>query len=183
MLKTVLSIMLTIWMLSPDATTGATLLEREVPCVEVFDPQDLIGEDAVRYVFNNSEFVAQTEFIVAQCKFESYNFQSNLYLKDHNFVGMGVAYKRPQNRIGTNRKGEHGRPTAVYATDYDCALDLLSWYQHHGNYFCESYTPDEFVTKLKEKRYFGAKHSIYLNGVKRWMDDKPDKAYWLDEIS
>jgi hypothetical protein len=155
----------------------------EIPCEYIFDPTTLVGEAAIRYVFENSEFKNQTEFIVAQCKFESYNFRSNLYMRDRNFVGMGIAYSRNQIRIGINKNGEHGRPTAIYQSDYDCAIDLLDWYRYHGEYFLDACNPTQFVTKLKEKRYFGVRTSHYLNGVNRWMQDKEAKAEWLDEIS
>jgi hypothetical protein len=151
-----------------------------VSCVDTFDPEDLQGEQVIRYVFSNSEFAHLTDLVVAQCKFESYGFASSLYKSTRNFSGMGIAYKRNQLRSGINPKGEYGRPTAIYRSDYQAALDLLDWYTFHGTYFCGEVTSNEFVRKLKRKRYFGIYYSRYLGGVNRYLEDKEDLAPWLE---
>jgi len=181
MTKILFTFLLIVGSINPASTGKGAFLEKAPPCI--INTESLVGEEAVRYVFDRSEFSGITDFVVAQAKFESYNFRSGLYIKNHNFVGMGVSYKRPQNRIGINRQGERGRPTAIYASDYDCAMDLLSWYRLHGSHFCEVDSPELFVSKLKIKNYFGAPEKVYLKGVKRWLSEQEAKAYWIDDIS
>jgi hypothetical protein len=154
------------------------VVKQPEPIVEQIDPTSLRGVEAVVYVFKDTEYRHLLRYIVAQCQFESYGFSSRLYQKDRNFTGMGVAYKREQPRSGINKSGEHGRPTAIFASDYDCAMDLLAWYRQHEE-FKKPMTLPEYTMELRKKAYFMCSVDHYQRGIERWMAGEKELAEWL----
>ena len=110
--------------------------------------------DEILYNYLTTMRVPHAEIIVAQAHLESQDFNSNLFKRQNNFLGMKI----PRQRISTpgQGKGEY----KDYATWQECTTDYIFWMHHHQahklnrdeyfNLLGKIYAEDpEYVEKLK----------------------------------
>jgi len=101
------------------------------------------------------------KLITAQAAFETGNFTSPIYLFQNNPWGM----KYPKSRDTTATAEARGH--AVYSTLESAVQDYWLYY----TYFKYPWTwqsVDDFVTALKEKKYFESPLDNYIKGVKKY---------------
>jgi len=79
--------------------------------------------------------------ILAQCKLESNNYKSSLFLSNNNLVGMKVSSQRTSFNIG-DRNGYQ-----KYDNWYQCLNDYVLWGMTH-NY--DKFTESEYITYLNK---------------------------------
>ena len=110
--------------------------------------------DKILYEYLVSMRAPHPKIIVAQAKLESNNFQSDLFKRQKNFLGMKYSHKRVTTANGT--KGEY----KTYNTWQESAIDYLFWMfsrnvdklsnEEYLRYLGKVYAEDpQYVTKLK----------------------------------
>lgn len=110
--------------------------------------------DEILYNYLKTMRVPHADIIVAQAHLESQDFNSNLFKRQNNFLGMKI----PRQRISTTGQGKGEYKD--YANWQECTTDYIFWMHHHqahklnrGEYFNllgKIYAEDpEYVEKLK----------------------------------
>ncbi len=111
--------------------------------------------------------VAHWRVVLAQAIVESgWNFDSYLFRRTNNFIGMRIPYARESTRVGSF-KGY-----SVYATWQDCVKDIKLWQEHNW----AGGTEEEYIALMhkiwsESPRYYSAVHSV----IKR-IDNMPGIA-------
>lgn len=83
--------------------------------------------------------VAHWKVVLAQAIVETgWEFDSPLFLKTNNFIGMRVPSSRPSRRIG-----EH-KGYSAYATWQDCVADVKLWQDH----FWKGGSREQYIAKI-----------------------------------
>lgn len=102
--------------------------------------------------------------IVAQAKFESGNFTSDIFWENNNPYGMKCPKKRKTLCLGTNRG--HG----VFNSVKEATIDYL-YYMEALNIPFEEKDVRKYVYLLKRKNYFEADVRHYYKGVKYYYEN------------
>ncbi len=119
-----------------------------------------------RFIIYMSPYRLLADNIFAQSKFETANFTSNIFLKYNNMFGMTHASHRYQLGSAATESPDGGyyqrySSTTTSLRDYLIYLDYVNF----PNYRMSS---EEFVTILKNKRYFTANLDLYIKGVNHY---------------
>ena len=110
--------------------------------------------DEILYNYLKTMRVPHADIIVAQAHLESQDFNSNLFKRQNNFLGMKI----PSQRISTTGQGKGEYKD--YANWQECTTDYIFWMHHHQahklnrneyfNLLSKIYAEDpEYVEKLK----------------------------------
>lgn len=99
--------------------------------------------DEILYNYLKTMRVPHADIIVAQALLESQDFNSALFKRQNNFLGMKI----PRQRISTTGQGKGEYKD--YANWQECATDYIFWMQHHQAH------------KLKRDEYFKLLGKIY----------------------
>ena len=110
--------------------------------------------DEILYDYLKTMRVPHADIIVAQAFLESQDFNSNLFKRQNNFLGMKI----PRQRISTTGQGKGEYKD--YANWQECTTDYIFWMHHHQahklnrdeyfNLLGKIYAEDpEYVEKLK----------------------------------
>jgi uncharacterized FlgJ-related protein len=102
------------------------------------------------------------QIILAQAKFESGNFTSDIFWENNNPYGMKCPKKRKTLCIGTNRN--HG----VFNSVKEATIDYV-YYMEALNIPFDEKNVKKYVYLLKQKRYFEAEVNHYYKGVKYYI--------------
>lgn len=109
-------------------------------------------------------------FAVAQAKFESANFSSNVFKKNLNPIGYKY-YSGSLWQIGSGVKSPEGDSYAKFASVGDAARELADWIKRRRSDFMNVDSLAEYVSMMKKNGYFGDHESIYFSGVASYYDD------------
>jgi len=106
-------------------------------------------------------------YLIAQAKLESGNFESNIYRRENNPLGMTHARKRDQ--LGRASSIIHeGNPIQHYRNDTQGFRDMFLWYDY-GNFPTRVDSAKEYVRQLKKRKYFSLNESEYLKGLESYL--------------
>lgn len=102
------------------------------------------------------------QYVTAQAAFETGNFTSRIFYENNNLFGMKLAKKRE-----TTAKGEN-RGHAVYDNIKDSIQDFVLYYKAFG-YPANFKTIRDYITAIKQKKYFASDLEDYLSGVHHYL--------------
>lgn len=109
------------------------------------------------------------KLITAQATHETGNFKSNVFLKTNNAFGMKVPRVRktifilqPSDIV---RKSEGATAYAQYSDLKNSVFDLINWLQYNKCDFSQIKNTSDYANFLKQKGFYGAEISEYLNGL------------------
>lgn len=106
------------------------------------------------------------KMIISQAAFETGNFTSNIFNKNHNLFGMKLPKVR--NTTATGERFGH----AIFDSDYDSIKDYRLYWLNFS--YPEQFASlREFIERLKSKGYFEADLEHYIKGVEYY-----NKLYW-----
>ena len=119
-----------------------------------YDSIDNPISDEILYNYLKTMRVPHADIIVAQAHLESQDFNSNLFKRQNNFLGMKI----PRQRISTTGQGKGEYKD--YANWQECTTDYIFWMHHYQahklnrdeyfNLLGKIYAEDpEYVKKLK----------------------------------
>jgi len=103
------------------------------------------------------------KFLIAQSKFETANYTSNIFRENNNLFGMKLPKSRSTTATGENRGH------ATFKNTRDSVIDMTKWLNMYRSQAQRITTLSEYVTFLKSKRYFEDSITNYLNGLTRWL--------------
>jgi len=114
------------------------------------------------------------EYLIAQAKLESGNFDSNIYRKTNNPLAMGHATKRKQLGDPTpsgifEGDGRSRLSIQKYRNDTQGFRDMFLWLEY-GNFPTSVNSAKDYVRELKKRRYFGLNESEYLAGLNSYLN-------------
>ena len=99
-------------------------------------------------------------------------WNSPVYLRLNNGFGMIQPRRRATLSTGPGSAqpgSEGGAPYATYRNIEDSAKDLVLWLNYNRVKWDTINSPDQYISYIKQKGYFGAPESSYLKGVKAWI--------------
>ena len=99
--------------------------------------------DEILYNYLKTMRVPHADIIVAQAHLESQNFNSALFKRQNNFLGMKI----PSQRISTTGQGKGEYKD--YSNWQECTTDYIFWMHHHQAH------------KLNREEYFNLLGKIY----------------------
>lgn len=132
------------------------------------------------------------DWATAQAAFETGGFKSNVAKRDNNFSGIKYINKPYQKKATKGVKSNDGGYYAHFPSWQDWAMDFYRILHLGGDRSpANATTLDDYVSRLKANRYFGASEKAYKAGLVKYMSDKkvstelvtapnPVKNWWSD---
>jgi uncharacterized FlgJ-related protein len=146
---------------------AALPLAGELPKKPESPPTLLSPEERVIQVLYDSGFSTRmVKIILAQASLESGGFKSKLSRTHNNVFGMRHPSKRPTTSLGGLARAEGRNGYASYASIEDSVRDYILYYRFIN---APDTTTKEYVTFLKQKRYYESDEKLYLKLVEKWI--------------
>lgn len=117
---------------------------------------DSLINDTIVYDYLIEIRAKHPRVILAQCKLESCNYTSDIFLKNKNLVGMKTSSRRTSFNSGS--KGGYQR----YDTWRQCLNDYVLWGMTHGY---DKMSQDEYITYLNKIYAEDNSYAIKLNKI------------------
>lgn len=123
-----------------------------------------------KYTIEQSQLLAN--LMVAQSKFESNNYTSNVYKKNNNAFGYtyysGSAYQLGKGTSNTAENLSYGR----YVKVSDSAREVGDWICRRHSSFVNVKTVAEYAHVMKVNAYYTGNESNYAAGMKLYYNEK-----------
>jgi hypothetical protein len=107
-------------------------------------------------------------FMVQQAKFESNDYQSDVFKDCNNSYGYKYVGQSLSN--GPCNGSPEGDAYAGYNSVKDSAREIARWIKRREDQFKDVNTSDEYSAVLKKNGYFGDNLANYQKGLKRYSD-------------
>ncbi len=102
--------------------------------------------------------IETAKYAVAVSAFETADWTSNIYRKNHNLFGMKLPKVRRTTAVGENLNHATYVNNINSALDFICYLRALDYPRHYNDLY-------EFVLNMKSKGYFEVDFNHYYAGV------------------
>jgi hypothetical protein len=102
-------------------------------------------------------------YVIAQAKFETANFTSDLFKRANNAFGMRIPFVRNSKNVGSDNG------YSVYNSQGQCLSDFFLYLDAVNINDFKPSTIEGYTFFLKEKGYFDASLAGYTNGLKSYM--------------
>lgn len=112
-------------------------------------------------IWLTSRYKALRPYVIAQSKFETGNYQSDLFKRANNAFGMRVPSQRESLRIGEDNN------YSVYDNVGDSLQDLILYFEA-ANFPLSVADVDDYAYQLEIRGYYTAPYEQYLKGLKSY---------------
>lgn len=123
---------------------------------------------------------ALSQYIVAQAKHETGNFQSRFFTQGNNAFGYSFVSGAKWQLPAPGPIADNGQAIAQYSTVQNSVHELTDWIkrrQREGKFpanLNEITSPENYAWYLKQSGYYGAPLATYADRLRYWFNRLPD---------